>query len=367
MSFFIGLLSGTSVDGIDAAIVDFNQDEIKLMCTHEQKFTAELQKDLQAVIKSQKASLDQLSQIDSRIANEFSEAVNNLINQSKIPKKDITAIGFHGQTIFHQPNGEYKNTLQLGSAHQLAAKTGLDVVTNFRSLDMAYGGQGAPLAPVIHQKLFAKKNTNTAVINLGGIANISLIGKDYISPIGYDTGPANCLIDEWVNVNKQQDYDKNGYWAKQGKLNKKLLDMMLDDNYFKKRSPKSTGREYFNKRWYDTFLCQFNGVSVVDVQATLTHLTAASIADAIQNEKFQVEEIVVMGGGAKNLFLLDLISQYTGVTTVISNKYGYNSDWIEAILFAFLAKTRINHEAIDLSLITGSTEKLFVGDIINIS
>ena len=276
------------------------------------------------------------------------------------------AIGSHGQTIFHQPEGNYKNTLQIGNPHVLAAQTGINVITNFRNLDMALEGQGAPLAPVIHEKLFKQKGKNIAVVNLGGIANISFIGKDYKNIKGFDTGPANCLIDEWISIHKQKTFDEKGCWASSGRLNKALLTEMLNDSYFVKDSPKSTGREYFNINWFENFKEQFRQTSAVDIQTTLTHLVAASLAESIKKEDHDIDEIIVMGGGANNTFLLALIEEYTSINTLTSNSYGYDLNWIEAILFAYLAYLRFSNQSINLSSITGSRTSLLVGDLIKL-
>ncbi|VAW40705.1 Anhydro-N-acetylmuramic acid kinase, partial [hydrothermal vent metagenome] len=349
MNYYIGLLSGTSVDGIDAAIVAIDDSNIKLITTHMQAFSGQLKTDLQNIIKSQTVSLQKISDTDSLLAFEFSQAIEILINKTDINKDKITAIGFHGQTIFHQGEGNHKNTMQIGSAHMLAANTGIKLVTNFRNLDMAYGGQGAPLAPIIHQKLFATNSHNTAVINLGGIANISFIGKDYQQPIGYDVGPANCLIDEWITIHKQQDFDKDGNWARQGKLQETLLKQMLDDSYFQKPPPKSTGREYFNCKWYDNFIELFKTTSALDIQTTLTHLVAASIAAAISQQKYKITEIILAGGGAKNSFIQQLIQQYCNLEISTASQHGHDPDWIEAMLFAYLAYMRITKQKLNLS------------------
>ncbi len=370
MNYFIGLLSGTSVDSIDAALVTINHDCLELICTHEHIFPSALKSDLQSIIQSQSVSLLQLSDTDAKLAVEFSIAVEQLLSKSKIGKSKIIAIGSHGQTIFHQPNGKNKNTWQIGNPHILAANTGIKVVSNFRSLDMAYGGQGAPLAPLIHQKLFAKNNKNSAVVNLGGIANISFIGQNYPQPIGFDTGPANCLIDEWIFKHKNQHFDKNGQWANQGELNQGLLETMLKDDYFSKSHPKSTGRECFNLNWIKSAIKSFQSTSSIDIQTTLTHLTAVTIANAVKKEQHQqhpIAEIILTGGGANNEFLLSLIQQYSSLDVLnvtIASKQGYDGDWIEALLFAYLAYMRINNQRLDLSSFTGSRQKLLVGDIV---
>lgn len=363
-NYYIGLLSGTSVDSIDAALMTIDEDNIDIVCTHEQNFSAQLKSELQNIIKSQSITLEQLSNTDSLLAFEFSQAIDILISKSNITKSKIIAIGSHGQTIYHQPNGNHTNTIQIGSAHMIAAITGIKVVNNFRNLDMAYGGQGAPLAPLIHKRLFANNDKNTAVINLGGIANISFIGKDYPHPIGFDVGPANCLIDEWIHIHKNLDFDEAGNWAKQGQLNKTLLSQMLNDDFFHKPVPKSTGREYFNHHWYDNFIEQFKLTQANDIQTTLTHLVAASIANTIKLQQYKVDEMILIGGGAKNSYLVNLISQYSSLNVTNANNYGYDGDWIEAILFAFLAYKRINNTTLDLNSFTGSSKPILIGDIV---
>ena len=365
MNYYIGLLSGTSVDGIDAAVISFDENYIELVCSHEQKFSGKLKSNLQSIIKSQSVSLKQLSDTDAKLADEFSLAVNTLLEKANLSKKDIIAIGSHGQTIYHQPDGNLRNTIQIGSPHRLAAQTGITVVNNFRNFDMALGGQGAPLAPLIHQKLFTQNNKNTAVINLGGIANISFIGTSYKQPIGYDIGPANCLIDEWNFIHQKTEFDENGLWAKNGQVNKTLLEKMLNDNYFQQPYPKSTGREYFNLNWLKGFEGEFNKTSAGDIQTTLTHLVAASIAKSIQQQPHTIDSIVIMGGGANNGYMQELIEQYSNIPTSTSQQYGYDPDWVEAILFAYLAYKRINNQKLNLSSFTGSSKALLVGDIIH--
>lgn len=365
MNYYIGLLSGTSVDGIDAALISIDQHHIKVLETHAQAFSHELSRNLKKIISDQTISLSQLSDNDSLLAFEFSQAVDILINKSKIDKKDITAIGSHGQTIYHQPNGNHHNTWQIGSPHMIAANTGIKVVSHFRNMDMAYGGQGAPLAPLIHKKLFAKNHSNTAVINLGGIANISFVGRNYQHPIGYDTGPANCLMDEWINIHQQKPYDENGQWAKQGQVNHELLNQMLADPYFQKPYPKSTGREYFNHRWYDNFIEEFKKTSAVDIQATLSHLTANSIAQSIESQPHELNEIILMGGGAKNTHLKELIEKASKIKVNTSDHYGFDADWIEAILFAYLAYQRINENPVNLGSFTGASQAVLAGDIVH--
>jgi anhydro-N-acetylmuramic acid kinase len=366
LSYYIGLLSGTSVDGIDVALFDIDESQIKIVETIEKAFSIELKQQIQSLIKSQTIQLRDYSKLDCQIATEFSIAVNLLLNKAQINAKDVTAVGSHGQTIFHQPTGNYKNTIQLGNPHLIAAQTGINVVSNFRNLDMALDGQGAPLAPIIHEKLFKQDNKNIALLNLGGIANISFIGKDFAKIIGFDTGPANCLMDEWISIHKRQAFDKDGAWAGSGKLNKQLLQQMLADPYFQKKAPKSTGREYFNINWFENFKEQFQQTSAVDIQTTLAHLVAASVAESIKTQSYVIDEIIVMGGGAYNSTLISLINKYSNINTLTSNSYGYDVNWIEATLFAYLAYLRVNLKPLNLNSITGSRSQLLVGDLIKI-
>jgi anhydro-N-acetylmuramic acid kinase len=363
LSYYIGLLSGTSVDGIDTAIVQITNDEITLIATHQQPFSPELKHQVQNLIKTQQTSLSNYANCDVLLAEEFSHAVKALLSKSNIAARDIIAIGSHGQTIYHQPNKDNKDkrsTIQIGSTHIIAAQTGIDVVANFRSMDMALNGQGAPLAPVLHEKLYQNNKQNTAVINLGGIANVSFFGKDFTQVIGYDIGPANCLLDEWVSIHQDKSYDENGQWAQQGVLNEELLNEMLLDEYFQKSAPKSTGREYFNSQWLGNVIKKVKANSAADIQNTLTHLTAQSIALEIKKRGTTIDEIILMGGGAFNTYLVELIKKYTQTQITVAK----DANWIEAILFAYLAERRIKNKRLDLSSITGSDAPLLLGDII---
>lgn len=383
-NLYIGLISGTSVDGIDAALVRIGSGQIELVGFLCHKMPSALQSQLQKIISEQSCTLHELTEADYQLGHEMAVAVANLLEQTGIKANEIKAIGSHGQTVYHQPNGEYKTTLQIGSAHVLAAKTGIPVIANFRNMDMALDGQGAPLAPIIHEQIFLNANNNAAqniqkaesaeniaVLNLGGIANLSLMGKDFPAVIGYDTGPANCLMDSWIQIHKNMPYDANGDWAKTGDLNSELLAQMLSQEpYFHQKHPKSTGRELFNLNWFKNFVDEFKQTNAADIQATLAHLTAKSVAleldKHLDKHNVNFEKIVVMGGGSKNTFLIDLLKKYCKTQVLLAEDFGYNSESIEAILFAYLAYLRDKNITLDLSAITGSYQKLLLGDIVKL-
>jgi anhydro-N-acetylmuramic acid kinase len=276
-------MSGTSIDGIDACIVDLTDNQFKLISSHYQAYPAPIHELLARLIQAKQLAMSDLATLDHELAVLNSQAVNSLLRDSHHSPGDIQAIGYHGQTVFHEPDGKYPNSIQLGDPNVLAEKTGITTVADFRRMDMAAGGQGAPLAPAFHQFLFRSQTEDRAILNIGGIANLTLLPADTNKPVtGFDTGPGNCLLDEWSMLHKQQAFDNNGQWAKQGQVNQSLLDTLLNDPYFAKPSPKSTGREYFHLDWLKQ-QAEITSVDINDVQATLAQLTATSIARALQD------------------------------------------------------------------------------------
>jgi len=248
--------------------------------------------------------------------------------------------------------------MQLGNASVLAVETGIDVVSDFRSKDVALGGQGAPFAPAFHSFIFSHLK-NSAVLNIGGMANISVFEPELI---GYDTGCGNVLLDMWVSEHKNVAYDKDGNWAKMGKVHDELLQNMLQDEYFLLKFPKSTGREYFNKKFLIKYLEPFAKICKEDVQATLLALTVQTIADEIK--KFNIEELLVCGGGVRNLFLMQELKKALPKIMVNSTeKYGVDSDNMEAMIFAWLADRRVKKEKINLKTVTGAKNNTILGAI----
>ncbi len=354
---YIGIMSGTSLDGIDIALCSINNNSCKLEASLEYPFNKSLKKNILSVINGT-TTVKTIGEIDYLLAIEFAKGVNLLLKKFNLKPKDIRAIGSHGQTIWHEPNGKYPFTMQLGNPSLLAIKTNIDVVADFRSKDVALGGEGAPFAPAFHKEIFSHIN-NCAVVNIGGMSNISLFSPTII---GYDCGCGNMLMDLWINQIKNKPYDKDGLWAKSGKVHQELLNNFLSDKYFKLNYPKSTGREYFNKKFLRKYLEPFDKIADEDIQATLLALTTKSIANEIK--KFDIEILLVCGGGARNSYLMEKIQlelPYIKVDT--TNSYGVSSDNMEAMIFAWFAYKRLQNENINLKTVTGAKKNTILGGI----
>ena len=271
---YIGIMSGTSMDGVDVALCTVDTNRCKLVSTLDYPFDPALKEEILLMINDS-TTLQQVGELNQRLGVLFADAVNALLEQEKIPAKSVKAIGSHGQTLWHHPEGAHPFTMQLGDANIIAAKTGIDVVSDLRGKDVALGGEGAPLAPVFHQYLFQKSVKKVGVVNIGGMANLSVLGDEVI---GFDTGPGNVLMDLWVQKHQEVGFDRDGTWAKEGKVDKALLEELLAEPYFIKEAPKSTGRELFNLLWLGKILHSHRTVSSENVQATLLALTVSSIA-----------------------------------------------------------------------------------------
>ena len=354
---FIGVMSGNSLDNVDVVLVDFTTRCGKLVAKNSIEISAELRSRANAV--NSDTSFIEITKLDYIFANLFADAIVTLLNKTKITPSKIKAIGCHGQTLYHAPDGQYPCTLQIGNANIIAAKTNIAVVADFRSRDLAEGGVGAPLAPIFHEVAFTNNGSDTVVLNIGGIANISLLSNNGSNVIGFDTGPGNCLLDYWTNNNFSQSYDKGGKIARSGELNNELLQLMLKDPYFKLFPPKSTGKDYFNEAWLHKYLptqCNSN-----DILTTITHLTAVSIASSIKSH-IDNGTIIIAGGGARNDFLVDLIKMYAKDFTVkTSSFYGYDPQLLEAFCLAYLAKLHIDKQDVNLKHITGAKRHYYPG------
>ena len=362
---YIGLMSGTSVDGIDAALVDLGGKRPALLATDYEAYPPALRHAILALCEPGENEIERLGQLDALLGQTFANAVNSLLARTDTSPKTIKAIGSHGQTIRHCPHAAHPFTLQIGDPNIIAAETGITTVADFRRKDVALGGQGAPLVPAFHQAIFADEKTNRAIVNIGGIANITLLAKNDTMPVmGFDTGPGNVLLDAWVQTHLEKVLDERGEWASTGKIQPSLLKHLLKDTYFAKLPPKSTGREYFNLNWLNQYLLTEKLYSPADIEATLVELTAKSIIDAIQKTFFD-GDIFICGGGARNDFLMSRLaasanSAFTVQTTAIC---GVDPDWVEAIAFAWFAKQCIHHLPGNLPNVTGARKTAVLGGI----
>ncbi|MDP3704667.1 MAG: anhydro-N-acetylmuramic acid kinase [Legionellaceae bacterium] len=359
MKLYIGLMSGTSMDGIDAALVDVVDN--RLIAGITRPYSQDTRLRLGAVLCGERLLPSALSQLNTVLGVAFAAAVQELLTTTDVSLADVIAIGSHGQTICHDALADIPYTIQLGCPHTISELTGMTVVADFRTRDMVLGGKGAPYAPLYHQVLFGHWADAIAVVNVGGIANITSFTVDK-QVSGYDTGPGNCLMDTWVRLHLQTAYDVDGVWASTGKVISPLLDALLSDTYFQQSSPKSIGKEYFSLGWLTPYL-QAN-YKAEDVQATLLTLTATSIARAVKHQTVQPTRLAVCGGGAHNQELLRVLkAQLPGVDVGSTQSLGVNPDYLEAMMFAWLADKTITHTPLDLSSITGSRKSAILGAI----
>ncbi len=360
---YIGLISGTSMDGIDAVLASFSDDRLLLHATHAHAYPRELRDILRNVInKPDECGLDQLGSLDRWTGECFRDAALALIEKSDVEQREIIAIGSHGQTLRHQPNSERPFSLQIGDAATIAAGTGIATVADFRSADIAAGGQGAPLVPPFHDWLFRSKDANRAVLNIGGIANITAMPAGDAPVVGFDTGPGNTLLDAWITQQRDLPYDESGQWAAGGELIAALLAKMLADDYFDLPPPKSTGFEHFNLAWLRDF--GISDYEPVDVQATLCELTASTIATAIEMYAPATREVFVCGGGVHNKDLLRRLRHKLSESVVSSTQdEGLDPDWVEAAAFAWLAMRTTKNKSGNLPSVTGASRKVVLGAI----
>jgi anhydro-N-acetylmuramic acid kinase len=430
MAKYIGLMSGTSMDGVDAVLCDISDDafgyQCKTLAAYSLPYPDELLNALNALCVETANELNTLAVADRLVAEIFAEAVHALLAQENLSASDITAIGSHGQTIRHHPDCNVLSlsfskdnlrafTCQIGDANTLAVLTGIDVVADFRKKDIALGGQGAPLVPAYHNAVFAHPSKYRILVNIGGIANITVVPPAYQQrpPLGFDTGPGNTLMDNWIRLHLNEAFDSNGSWAAQGRVNQSLLNHMLSDTYFSSPFPKSTGREYFNIDWLSNYLSSFfsertghidesskdNAFRPVDIQATLLQLTAKTITNAIQQvvstqhinhdeSAFEQNdiEVIVCGGGTFNNVLMnqlasdlafetpadtssnlaanslsDSSSQPSSYTVLTSDHVGIHPQHVEGAAFAWLAFAYLHDITGNVPQVTGASRAAVLG------
>ncbi len=360
---YMGMISGTSVDGIDCALVDFADSNPKLLAAHCQPYPADLRRDILRLCEGNNLTLSQLGKAHIEVGRCFAHAALELMSNSGVTAQQIAAIGSHGQTIWHEPDTDNPFTLQIGDPNTLAQQTGITTVADLRGRDMAAGGQGAPLAPLLHRSIFHSQNVDRAVINIGGISNVTSLPRSQ-EFLAFDTGPGNVLMDYWINKHQGQDYDDNGDWAASGQFNLALLNALLDEPYFRAPAPKSTGRELFNGYWLENKI-KSCGVSVSpeDVQATLLTLTVTTIVSALDGI-CTPQEIYVCGGGAHNESLMSELGKVASDIAVSSTaQLGVDPNWVEAMAFAWMARETLNGRKIETGAFTGAVEPVVLGGI----
>ncbi len=366
---FVGLMSGTSVDGIDCALVSASGNTVQLLATHAEPVDPALRERIADISLPGADEIERAGSLDRELGALFARGTLELLRQAGVEPAQITAIGSHGQTIRHRPPSDSARqgqpfTLQIGDPATIAELTGITTVADFRRRDIAAGGEGAPLAPAFHRHAFGRAGCNRAIVNIGGIANVSLLeGEELVA--GFDTGPGNTLMDLWVRENRNAPYDRNGEWAANGEVSSQLLGRFLEHPYFAKTGPRSTGKEAFNRQWLDSVLAAAPDMDAQTIQATLAELTAATIASGIRGGGVEVDEVYVCGGGAHNAWLLQRIGVNLGDAVRVSSTaaLGLAPDWVEAATFAWLAQRTLDELPGNEPRVTGAGGERVLGAV----
>ena len=358
LSLLFGVMSGTSLDGIDIVLINQANKAIKIIEFIQIPYNVNTKKEFLSLHTGQHSDLEHSIRLSLFHAKITASGIKKILKKYKLEAKDIKCIGYHGQTIRHYPQSGY--SIQLGNANLLSELTNITVVSDFRNRDIVAGGQGAPLVPAFHNEYFFKKNKNRIIINIGGISNITYL-PDNKKIIGFDCGPGNILLDHWIKIQHNKNFDNFGKWAKSGKLIEELLFNFQKDLFFEKLPPKSTGRELFNIDWLNKF--NINDYSPHDVQRTLLELTAVTINKAIQQFCSGFDEIYVCGGGSKNKFLIERLVKIIGGNINTTDKLNIPSQQVEAIAFAWLAKKCVQKQYNNSPTVTGSLGPRILGTI----
>ena len=362
-ALYLGLISGTSADSIDAALVSFSRGVPQLLAAHSHPWPAALRERMLALAQDEASlDLDGFGRLDVEIGHHFADAALHLLEHNGTSAQAVRAIGSHGQTVRHRPSGDHPFTLQLGDPNVIAERCGIDVVADFRRADIAAGGQGAPLLPAVHAMLLGRPGHARVVLNLGGIANITVLGADG-SVHGFDTGPANGLLDAWCLRHRGEAFDRDGAFAASGRIDSVLLDALLADPYFALPPPKSTGREHFHLGWL-AMHPRLTSLSPADVQTTLLELTVRSVAGAIAQYAPDAEEVLVCGGGVHNGALMRRLGELLVPQILCSTaRHGIDPDFLEATAFAWLARQRLLGLPGNLPAVTGARGARVLGAI----
>ena len=359
MPLFVGLMSGTSLDGADAALVDFSSKTPRTLAFATEPFSAELRERLLKLSQPGEDGLDLAGAVSQELAGIYARAVHRVLAQGGVPAAKVTAVGCHGQTVRHRPEQGF--TIQLNDPARLAELTGIDVVADFRRRDMAAGGQGAPLVPAFHDAVFRHPSLSRAVVNIGGISNVTWLPATGPT-MGFDCGPGNMLLDSWTRTHLGKSFDEGGAWAESGETDANLLDTLLAEPFLHAEPPKSTGRELFRSEWLEERLRR--APRPVDVQSTLADFTARAIMDAIDRFCAPVDEIYLAGGGARNRSLVTRIAKLAGGRPVaLTDALGVPTGHVESMAFAWLAMKCVMRQAVDLAAATGAKGPRILGAI----
>jgi anhydro-N-acetylmuramic acid kinase len=361
---FLGLISGTSADGVDAVLASFDEHRCTVHRGATTPLPPALADRLRRVLHNPTVTLPELGTLDVALGRFFAECALAVLDAAECRPADVIAIGHHGQSVFHDPQGDEPFTMQIGDPNVIAAHTGITTVADFRRLDVALGGQGAPLVPAFHAWCFADPHECRAVVNIGGIANVTRLATG--APVtGFDTGPGNTLLDHWVRRQRGESFDAAGAWAAGGSVNNRLLTRLLADPYFSASPPKSTGPEYFSPAWLDARLDpRSESARPADIQATLSELTAVTISRALTEQDQRPDRVLVCGGGVHNADLLERIRRHMAPVPVIDTSWGgVDPDWVEGAAFAWLARQRLRAAPGNVPSVTGARRAVTLGGV----
>ena len=365
MPLYIGLMSGTSMDAVDAALVAFGDGGANTVATHSAAIPGDLRRELHALAQDPSGAAIRFWNADARLGSVLAGATLELLAAAGVDARDVRAIGSHGQTVYHAPGAAIPLTVQIGDPSVIAERTGITTVADFRRRDIAAGGEGAPLAPAFHRAVFSVPGVERGILNLGGIANLSVLPADPGGALlGFDTGPANTLLDAWVRKRFGADMDRDGALAREGKVIPPLLATMLADPYFDRAPPKSTGRELFNPSWLDDRLAAHPDAGPHDVLRTLYELTVETVVAAVERFAPRTQEIRLCGGGARNPLLAARLAERAAPIRVdTTERLGIHPDWVEAAAFAWLAMRTLAGETGNASTVTGAARETVLGGI----
>ena len=367
---YLGLISGTSVDTVDAVVASFEPDStaVRLLHAHGHPIPPRLRRELLEVAANERTTLARIARLDVEVGHLFADAALSAIQGAGLDRAEIAAVGSHGQTVRHEPAGRWPSTTQIGDPNVIAQRTGITTVADFRRRDIAVGGQGAPLAPAFHQAVMSHASIRRAIVNLGGIANVSLLDPTDSKAsglLGFDCGPANGLLDAWARRHLDKPLDQDGNWAAQGVVHGPLLERMLADPYFSLPAPKSTGRGDFDEGWIDAQIRSVeNPVAPADVQRTLCELCAATVAASVEAYGPGTNEVYLCGGGVHNRTLVERLSARLAPRRVVrTDVLGISADYVEAAAFAWLAKCTLEGIPGNRPSVTGASEAVVLGGV----